>query len=228
MGFLSQAISFFLHIDKHLGDAIKQYGTGTYLLLFVIVFCETGLVFTPFLPGDSLLFAAGLFARLGSLDYATVALVLGLAALTGDNANYFAGKFLGRRLFRGTSGRFLKQENLDRTHAFFERYGGKTIILARFVPIVRTFAPFVAGMGAMTYRRFLAFSVAAATMWVGICVSAGYFFGSIPAVRRNFSLAVLAIVAISILPAVVEFIKHRREKAAREQAASASEEPAGE
>lgn len=214
MGALSHALDFLLHIDKHLGEAIKQYGTGTYLLLFVIVFCETGLVFTPFLPGDSLLFAAGLFARLGALDYAVVALVLGLAALTGDNVNYFVGKFIGARLFRGASGRLLKRENLDRTHAFFERYGGKTILIARFVPIVRTFAPFVAGMGAMTYRRFLAFSVAAASMWVGLCVSAGYFFGAIPAVRRHFSLAVVAIVAISLLPAVVELVRHRRRSAA--------------
>lgn len=214
MGALSHGVDFLLHIDKHLGEAIRQYGTGTYLLLFVIVFCETGLVFTPFLPGDSLLFAAGLFARMGDLDYAAVALVLGLAALTGDNVNYFVGKFIGARLFRGASGRLLKRENLDRTHAFFERYGGKTILIARFVPIVRTFAPFVAGMGAMTYRRFLAFSVAAASMWVGLCVSAGYFFGAIPAVRRHFSIAVVAIVAISLLPAVVELIRHRRSSAA--------------
>jgi len=219
MGFLRHALDLFLHIDKHLGDAIQQYGTGTYLLLFVIVFCETGLVFTPFLPGDSLLFAAGLFARLGSLHYGVVALVLGLAALTGDNVNYFVGKFVGARLFGGATGRFLNRKNLERTHAFFERHGGKTIILARFVPVVRTFAPFVAGMGAMTYRRFLAFSIVAASMWVGLCVSAGYLFGSIQAVREHFSLAVLAIVAISLLPAVVEIVRHRREKAARAEAA---------
>ena len=206
------ALDLFLHLDRTLNAVAGRYQAWTYLLLFVIVFCETGLVVTPFLPGDSLLFAAGaLAASTGSpLNVLVLLVLLVLAAFGGDNVNYFVGKFLGPRLFRSETSRLLRRDHLDRTHAFYERYGGKTIVLARFVPIVRTFAPFVAGLGAMTYRRFVVFSIGAAILWVGICVSAGYFFGSIPMVKNNFTLVVLAIVFISILPAIGELVRHRR------------------
>jgi membrane-associated protein len=205
-------IDFILHIDKHLKEIIADYGTQAYMILFLIVFAETGFVVTPFLPGDSLLFAAGIFAHPDQekglnlwLLYATFI----CAALAGDNLNYQLGRLFGRRLFSKESSRFFKRSNLEKTEAFFQRYGGMTIIMARFVPIVRTFAPFVAGMGAMSYLRFLAFSIAGAVLWVGICVTAGYFFGAIPFVRDNFSVAVLAISAISVVPAVIEMLRHR-------------------
>lgn len=211
MGILHSAIETFLHLDRHLSDIIGQYGTLTYLILFLILFAETGLVVTPFLPGDSLLFAAGTLAAHGDLKLPYLYLLFFAGALTGDNVNYFVGKFIGPSLFRdGRKSRFLKREHLDRTHAFFERYGGKTIVIARFVPIVRTFAPFVAGLGAMTYRQFILFCMAGAALWVGICTTAGYLFGQVPAVKEHFSLAVIAVVLISLLPAVYEILKHRR------------------
>lgn len=203
-------IEAILHLDKTLPQWVNTYGSWTYGILFLIVFCETGLVVTPFLPGDSLLFAAGAIAAQGSLGYGQVALLLILAAFTGDNVNYAVGKFLGPRLLRSERSRILNRDHLNRTHAFFERYGGKTIIIARFVPIVRTFTPFVAGVGAMIYPRFLAYSICAAALWVGICVSTGYFFGNIPQVKGHFTLVILAIIFISILPALIEFIRHRR------------------
>ena len=203
-------LDFFLHLDDHLAGLVDRYHTGIYYILFAIVFCETGLVITPFLPGDSLLFAAGALAGSGRLDVWLVALIFMAAAFAGDNTNYFIGKFLGPRILRNENSKILNRKYLDKTHAFFERYGGKAIIIARFVPIVRTFTPFVAGIGAMTYPRFLAYSVAGAALWVGSCVSLGYLFGGLPIVKKNFTLIVLAIIFVSILPAIIEFIRHRR------------------
>src|SRR5215203_3045727 len=199
MDLLHRIVDLFLHLDTHLGQLISQYGTWTHLILFLVVFCETGLVVTPFLPGDSLLFAAGTFAALGALDLWMVVVLLIVAAILGDTINYWVGSYIGPRAFRGDI-RFLKKEYLDRTHAFYEKHGGKTIILARFVPIIRTFAPFVAGVGRMQYRSFLMFSVLGAFIWVTSLTIAGYFFGSIPVIRHNFEFAIIAIILVSLLP----------------------------
>jgi len=209
MDFLHQVVDLFLHLDKHLAEIIGHYGGWTYAILFAVVFCETGLVVTPFLPGDSLLFAVGTFAGMGSLDVRVVVPLLLLATFLGDNVNYFIGKKVGRRAFSGEL-RFVKREYLTRTEAFYERHGPRTVILARFVPIVRTFAPFVAGVGAMPYHRFIGYSLAGALLWVGLLVLSGYFFGTIPVVRDNFSIVVLAIIAISLMPMVVQFVRARR------------------
>jgi len=213
MDLLPRIIDLFLHLDQHLGQLITQYGTWTHLILFLIVFCETGLVVTPFLPGDSLLFAAGTFAALGALDLWIVVLLLILAAIAGDTVNYWIGAYIGPRAFRGDI-RFLRKEYLDRTHAFYEKHGGKTIIMARFVPIIRTFAPFVAGVGAMSYPRFITYNVVGAMLWVGLFVLGGYFFGNISVVRENFTLVILAIIAISVLPIVIEALRARRRRPA--------------
>jgi membrane-associated protein len=205
---LRNVIDLFIHLDQHLSRVISEYGTWTHLILFLIVFCETGLVVTPFLPGDSLLFAAGTFAALGALDVRLVVLLLIAAAVLGDTVNYWVGAYVGPRAFRGDV-RFLRKEYLDRTHAFYEKHGGKTIILARFVPIIRTFAPFVAGVGAMSYPRFITYNVVGAVLWVSMFVLGGYFFGNIPTVRENFTLVILAIIAISVLPIVVEALRAR-------------------
>lgn len=212
MDWVKQFVDLFLHLDTHLGQVISQYGTWTYLILFLIVFCETGLVVTPILPGDSLLFAAGTFAALGDLDVRMMILLLIAAAILGDTVNYWIGAAIGPRAFQGNL-RFLKKEHLDRTHAFYEKHGGKTIILARFVPIIRTFAPFVAGVGAMSYGRFLTYNVVGAILWVALLVLAGYFFGNIPVVRENFTIVILAIVAISVMPIAVEAVRGRRRPA---------------
>lgn len=211
MEWFSQVLDFFTHLDDHLADVISNYGTWTYLILFLIIFAETGLVFAPFLPGDSLLFVAGLLSHEhhGALNPIALFFVLTSAAIIGDSTNYFIGRTLGPRMFRKENARFFKRSHLDRTHAFFEKYGAKTVILARFVPIVRTFAPFVAGLGAMTYKRFLFYSILGSYLWVGVCAGAGYFFGGIPAVQDNFGLAILALVFLSILPAVFEVAKHK-------------------
>ena len=209
MDLLPRIIDLFLHLDTHLGELISQYGTWTHLILFLIVFCETGLVVTPFLPGDSLLFAAGTFAALGALDLWLVVLLLIIAAIAGDTVNYWIGAYIGPRAFRGDI-RFLRKEYLDRTHVFYEKHGGKTIILARFVPIIRTFAPFVAGVGAMSYPKFIVYNVVGAVLWVGLFVLGGYFFGNIPVVRKNFTLVILAIILISVLPIAVEALRARR------------------
>lgn len=209
MDWVMQFVDLFLHLDVHLSRIIAQYGTWTYLILFLIVFCETGLIVTPFLPGDSLLFAAGAFAGLGALDPTLLFLLLTAAAIIGDTVNYWVGSYGGTRAFTPNS-RFLRQEYLDRTHAFYERHGGKTIILARFVPIIRTFAPFVAGLGRMTYAKFLAYNVIGAVAWVGIFVFGGFFFGNLPAVKENFTLVILAIIALSVLPIALETIRARR------------------
>jgi len=213
MDLLPRIIDLFLHLDQHLGQLISQYGTWTHLILFLIVFCETGLVVTPFLPGDSLLFAAGTFAALGALDLWLVVLLLIIAAIAGDTVNYWIGAYIGPRAFSGDI-RFLRKEYLDRTHAFYEKHGGKTIILARFVPIIRTFAPFVAGVGAMSYPKFIAYNVVGAVLWVGLFVLGGYFFGNISVVRENFTLVILAIIAISVLPILVEALRSGRSRPA--------------
>jgi len=204
-------VDFFLHLDRHLAEVIQAYGTWTYALLFTIVFLETGLVVTPILPGDSLLFAAGSFAALGALDVRLLFVLLSVAAVLGDTVNYSIGHFLGPKVFHYERSHFFNPEHLRRTHAFFEKYGGKTIIIARFVPIVRTFAPFVAGIGAMSYFRFLAYNVVGGVLWVAVCLFAGYFFGNLPIVKKNFSLAIIAIVVLSVMPAVVEYVRQRRE-----------------
>jgi membrane-associated protein len=204
-------VDFFLHLDKHLAEVIQAYGTWTYALLFSIVFLETGLVVTPLLPGDSLLFAAGSFAALGALDVGLLFVLLSVAAILGDTVNYAIGHYLGPKVFHFPKSRFFNPEHLRQTHTFYEKYGGKTIIIARFVPIVRTFAPFVAGIGAMSYGRFLAYNVVGGVLWVAVCLFAGYFFGNLPFVKKNFSLVIVAIVLLSILPALVEYLRHRRE-----------------
>ena len=202
-------VDFFLHLDQHLAEVIQRYGTTTYLLLFLIVFLETGLVVTPLLPGDSLLFAAGSFAGLGALRVWPLFFLLCAAAILGDTVNYAIGARLGPRVFHYPKSRFFNPEHLKKTHAFYEKYGGKTIIIARFVPIIRTFAPFVAGIGQMSYLQFLGFNVIGGVLWVAVCVFSGYFFGNLPFVKKNFSLVVLAIIFISLLPAVIEYLRHR-------------------
>lgn len=205
-------IDFIVHIDKHLLDLVAQYGTTVYLILFLIVFCETGLVVTPFLPGDSLLFAAGAIAGKGDMDLPFLMLLLIGAGVLGDTVNYAAGKWAGPEIFRKDTGRLLNKKHLAEAHVFYEKYGGKAIVLARFVPIVRTFAPFVAGIGRMRYAQFLAYNIVGAVAWVVLFVLAGYFFGNIEAVRSRFSLVILAIIVISVLPIVYELVKNRREK----------------
>ena len=204
-------VDFFLHLDQHLAEVIQRYGTTTYLLLFLIVFLETGLVVTPFLPGDSLLFAAGTFAALGHLRLWPLFVLLCAAAILGDTVNYAIGARIGPKVFSYSKSRFFNPEHLKKTHAFYEKYGGKTIVIARFVPIVRTFAPFVAGVGQMSYRQFIGYNVIGGILWVSICVFAGYFFGNLPFVKKNFSVVVIVIVLISLLPAVIEYLKHRAE-----------------
>jgi membrane-associated protein len=203
---ISSLIDLFLHLDKHLGEAIQAYDTWIYLILFVIVFCETGLVITPFLPGDSLLFAAGTFAATGEMNVAWLFLLLSAAAILGDTVNYWIGAYIGPRAFTSKV-RFLKREYLDRTHRFYDRHGGKTIILARFIPIIRTFAPFVAGVGAMNYARFILYNVGGGIAWVAAFVYGGYFFGNLPLVKKNFSIIILAIIVISVLPLVIESLR---------------------
>ena len=206
MEWLYKAIDVFLHLDRHLGEIIQQYGVWTYGILTVVVFCETGLVVTPFLPGDSLLFVVGALAAAGGMDIGLVMAVLVAAALCGDNVNYFVGRWAGTRVF----GRFINPVYLQRTHDFYARHGGKTIILARFVPIVRTYVPFVAGLGAMPYARYLAFCVAGALLWVVSLCLAGYFFGNIPVVKSNLTVVIMAIVLLSISPGVIAWIRSRR------------------
>jgi membrane-associated protein len=212
MELINKIIDFALHLDRYLSAIIQQYGLWTYVILFAVIFIETGFVVMPFLPGDSLLFAAGTFAALKAFKVGWLILVLAAAAIIGDTVNYWIGHYVGPKVFNREKARFFKKEHLDRTHAFFEKYGGKTIIIARFVPIVRSFAPLVAGIGRMSYGRFIAFNVIGGVGWVVLLVGAGYFFGNIPVVRENFSLAILAIIAISTIPIVTEFLRHRKKK----------------
>jgi membrane-associated protein len=207
MNLVQLLIDLFLHLDKHLSAVISQYGIWTYGLLFAVIFIETGFVITPFLPGDSLLFAAGAFAALGSLNVWLIFLLLAIAAVVGDTVNYWIGHFLGDRAYNI---KWIKKEYLDRTHGFFEKYGNKTIFLARFVPIVRTFAPFVAGIGRMSYKDFFSYNVFGGISWVALFTFTGYFFGNIPLIRDHFSLVVIAIVLISLVPMVVEAVKAKR------------------
>lgn len=212
MDLLLYFIDILVHLDKHLDILIKTYGTWTYAVLILIIFCETGLVVTPFLPGDSLLFAVGTFAALGSFEVEVIAVALGLAAVCGDSTNYWIGRFVGPKVFTKEKSILLNKEYLDRTHQFYERHGNKTIIIARFVPIVRTFAPFVAGIGRMPYRRFILYSVTGTALWVPIFVFGGYFFGNIPVVRNNFTIVVMGIIFISILPGIIGFVNERLNK----------------
>ena len=208
MEFISQLVDFILHIDKHLFELIQQYGTITYFILFGIIFAETGFVFTPFLPGDSLLFAAGAFAAKGSFNVHFLFLILAVAAIVGDTLNYWIGHYFGLKLFEKNS-RFLKKEYLERTHQFYEKHGGKTIIIARFMPIIRTFAPFVAGIGSMTYSKFIQYNIIGGILWCGLFVYAGYFFGNLELVKNNFSIILIAIILISVMPGVIEFIRQK-------------------
>jgi len=212
MDLLKTVIEFVLHIDKHLSAIIQQFGAWTYAILFAVIFIETGLVIMPFLPGDSLLFAAGTFAALGALDVRLLIALLAVAAVIGDTVNYWIGHRIGEKAFSREDARFFKKDYLDRTHAFYEKHGGKTIIIARFVPIIRTFAPFVAGIGKMSYGRFLSFNVIGGVGWVVLLVGTGYFFGNIPFIRKNFSIAILAIILISTVPIAVEYFRHRKNK----------------
>lgn len=208
MAWLTWLSDVFLHLDKHLDTVVRSYGLWTYGILFVIIFCETGLVVTPFLPGDSLLFAAGSLAALGSLDPIWLFVFLSFAAIAGDTVNYWIGAAIGPKAFSGNY-RFLKKEHLDRTHAFYEKYGGKTIIIARFVPIVRTFAPFVAGIGAMNYAKFILYNVIGGVAWVALFVFGGWRFGQIDWVKQHFSIVVVAIIVISVMPLAVELLRAR-------------------
>ena len=212
MELLKKILDIALHLDRYLSGIIQQYGVWTYVILFVVIFVETGFVVMPFLPGDSLLFAAGTFAALKALKVGWLILLLAAAAIIGDTVNYWIGHHVGPKVFRREDSRFFKKEYLDRTHAFYERHGGKTIIIARFVPIIRSFAPFVAGIGRMSYGRFLAFNVIGGVGWVTLLTGAGYFFGTIPVVKDNYSLAIIVIIAISTVPIAVEYVRHRRGK----------------
>ncbi len=206
--FFSYLLDLFLHLDVHLHELIIQYGTLTYLILFLVIFAETGLVFTPFFPGDSLLFAAGTFAARGSFDVNLLFVIIAAAAIIGDTANYWIGSYIGPKAFQKDT-RFIKKEYLQKTHAFYEKYGGITIIIARFIPIIRTFAPFVAGIGTMKYSRFISYNIIGGLLWTILFIYGGYLFGNIPFVRNNFSLVILAIIFISILPGIIKLLKHR-------------------
>ena len=213
MELLKDFIEIFLHLDKHLSAVIQAYGGWTYVILLLIIFCETGLVVTPILPGDSLLFAIGPFAALGALELEYLLAGLTIAAILGDSLNYAIGHYMGPKVFSKKNSRIFRKEYLDKTHRFYEKYGAKTIILARFVPIVRTFAPFVAGIGAMSYGRFLTYNIVGGVLWICLFVLGGYFFGGLPIVKQNFTLVILAIIALSVMPGVIEFIRARRQSA---------------
>jgi membrane-associated protein len=208
MEIVNSFFELFLNLDKHLFSVVAEYKNWTYLILFCIIFCETGLIVTPFLPGDSLLFAAGTIAALGILNIWILIGLLSIAAIFGDSINYSLGKFLGHKVFERNY-RLVKKEHLYRTHGFYEKHGGKTIIIARFVPIIRTFAPFIAGVGSMKYLRFISFNIIGGVLWIFTCSFGGYFFGNLPFVKNNFSVVVLAIILISLLPMAVEYLKYK-------------------
>jgi membrane-associated protein len=210
MDLFSGLVDLILHLDQHLRGLAQTYGAWIYAILFLIVFLETGVVVTPFLPGDSLLFVAGTISAAGELNVHALVLLLIAAAIAGDSLNYSIGRYLGPRVFRFEDSRFFKRAYVDRTHAFFEHHGGKAIILARFVPIIRTYAPFVAGIGAMRYRRFLMFNVTGAVLWVALLTYAGFFFGNLPLVRNNLTAVILGIIVLSVMPAIIEFWRTRR------------------
>ena len=208
-------IDYFIHLDRHLGTLIQNFGGWTYLILFLIIFCETGLVVTPILPGDSLLFALGAFAAnpylKGPLELEWLLLILCIAAIAGDTVNYAIGKYLGPKVFHYEDSRFFRREYLERTHRFYEKYGGKTIVIARFMPIIRTFAPFVAGIGEMAYSKFVLYNIAGGICWIASFLLGGYYFGNFPVVKENFTLVILAIVFISVMPGFVEYLRQRRQ-----------------
>lgn len=206
-------ITLILHLNQHLATFVNHYGNWAYAILFLIIFCETGLIITPFLPGDSLLFAIGSLSARGYLNIHLIFVLLVCAALLGDNLNYYIGRTLGKTLFRREESKIFKKHYLDKTHAFYEKYGAKTIIIARFLPIIRSFSPFAAGMGKMAYIKFLSFSVIGAILWVGLISYLSYLFGNIPFVQRHFSIVILLIIVISLIPAFVEFFKAKSEKA---------------
>lgn len=208
MEFFSYLIDLFLHLDSHLNEIIINYGTFTYLILFLVIFAETGFVFTPFLPGDSLLFAAGTFAAKGSFDINLLVILLSAAAIIGDTTNYWIGNYIGPKAFQKNT-KLFKKKHLEKTHSFYEKYGGKTIIFARFIPIIRTFAPFVAGIGAMTYSKFLFYNVIGGLIWCVLFIYGGYFFGNIPIVKNNFSIVILVIIFLSILPGIIKLLQVR-------------------
>ncbi len=212
MEFIHYIVDFILHIDVHLTELVAQYGVWVYAILFLILFCETGLVVTPFLPGDSLLFVAGALAALPSntLDVHLMALLMVIAAVAGDAVNYTIGRLFGDKLFSNPNSKIFRRSYLEQTHKFYEKHGGKTIILARFVPIVRTFAPFVAGMGRMSYRHFATYNVIGALFWVLLLTYAGYLFGNVPLVQNNLKFVIVAIIVVSVLPAIFEVIRHRK------------------
>ena len=210
MEFFSFIIDFILHIDQHLTELAAQYGVWIYGILFLIIFCETGLVVMPLLPGDSLLFAAGSIAAIGKMNIHLMVVLLIIAAILGDAVNFMIGKYFGEKLFANPNSKIFKQSHLQKTQQFYAKHGGKTIILARFIPIVRTFAPFVAGMGHMTYHHFLAYNVIGGVLWVTIFSYLGYFFGNLPIVKDNLSLVLIAIIVLSILPGIIEIIRHKR------------------
>jgi membrane-associated protein len=206
---LSGLLDALVHLDKHLLEAVQSYGGWVYLLLFLIVFCETGLVVTPFLPGDSLLFVAGTLAGAGSMNVHLLVVLLIAAAVLGDSVNYAIGRWLGPRVFRRDDSWFFKRAYIERTHAYFDKYGGRTIVIARFIPIIRTYAPFVAGIGRMDYYRFLMFNVGGAVLWVALITYAGYLFGNVPIVKNNLTVVILGIIVLSISPGIVEYLRHR-------------------
>lgn len=212
MDILAAFVDIILHLDAHLLALTQQYGIWVYAILFLIIYSETGLVIAPFLPGDSLLFVAGALCGMGALQLDWLVPLLVLAAFSGDNTNYWVGRLIGMRLLKRVSTRLIRREHLDKTHAFYEKHGGKTVILARFLPIIRTFAPFVAGIGMMRYRLFVLFSALGSVLWISSLTVAGYLFGNIPVVKDNLTLIIVGIIVISLLPAIGEFIRHRKNK----------------
>jgi membrane-associated protein len=210
MNIILQFFNFVMHLDEHLTQLANNFGVWTYLILFLIVFCETGLVVTPFLPGDSMIFVIGALSATGELNLTVIIVILMLAAILGDTCNYHLGKFFGPVVFKKENVRFLNKEYLNKTHKFYEKHGGKTVIIARFIPIIRTFAPFVAGMGSMSYPKFIGYNIVGGIGWVALFLFGGYFFGNFPAVKENFTLVIMAIIAISVLPGVIAYLKNRR------------------
>jgi membrane-associated protein len=220
MEMILSLIDFFIHLDRYLGSLLQHFGGWTYLVLFLVIFCETGLVVTPILPGDSLLFALGAFAAnpylKGPLELELLLMTLIMAAILGDTVNYAIGKFLGPRVFHYENSRFFRKEYLERTHQFYEKFGGKTIVIARFMPIIRTFAPFVAGIGRMTYRKFAFFNITGGVLWIASFLLGGYYFGNIKAVKENFTFVLLIIVVISVLPGFIEYMRQRQHGASKQ------------
>jgi membrane-associated protein len=213
MELIATVIDLFIHLDKYLGAIIQSLGGWTYFIFFMVIFCETGLVVTPFLPGDSLLFGLGTFAAIGFLQIEWLLILLSIAAVGGNTVNYAIGEYMGPKVFYKENSLFLNKEYLDRTHRFYEKHGGKTIVIARFLPIIRTFAPFVAGIGKMNYSRFVLYNVLGSVAWVSIFTVGGYYFGNIPVVKANFTVVILAIIIISVLPIMIESLRHRNRMA---------------